>query len=338
MMKGRLTRTRTAGASGHQGRLSQYYDERYTGDYMTSHSSIDARRVADFLGRVRGEVKSVLDYGCGRGTWTPALESAFPAATLVGIDVSEVAVGHARATFPNQRFEVFDGRRAPVDDESFDLVFSFHVLEHVAQLDEVVRDMIRVTKMGGQLVVVLPCGNAGSLEARLVTALGGRQTGAQSPSGCFFFEDEGHLRRPTSVELEERFILSGATPVDSAFANQSWGAVHWITHSSSAVLGCVFESSRTSRKRQQLGLWLLRRAFGVLGLAVRAGRASKAQHSGQSAAASMMRPILKVGVPVLKAVDELAWREWMRDNRKPNGSAQYYIFERAVPAKVSERN
>lgn len=50
----------------------------------------------------------------------------------------------------------YDGLRLPFDDETVDCVFSSHCLEHVADYRTVLRDWLRVLKIGGHMVCIVP--------------------------------------------------------------------------------------------------------------------------------------------------------------------------------------
>ena len=68
--------------------LSEYYDARYRGDYMSEHSPLEVERVADVLAAIpAATVTTVLDFGCGRGAWMPTLRRRFPEARITGIDI-----------------------------------------------------------------------------------------------------------------------------------------------------------------------------------------------------------------------------------------------------------
>jgi SAM-dependent methyltransferase len=60
---------------------------------------------------------------------------------------------HAARVFPVRSY---DGRRLPFADESFDVVFSSNVLEHVPHLDEFEGELARVLKPDGRAIHVLP--------------------------------------------------------------------------------------------------------------------------------------------------------------------------------------
>ena len=98
----------------------------------------------------------VLDVGFGEGYGAEILTGSV--ADYIGLDMSEDAVRHARSRyiFSNVRFERSDATTIPFDADSFDLVLSFHVLEHVVDPDAYLEEMARVCRAGGRLVIVTP--------------------------------------------------------------------------------------------------------------------------------------------------------------------------------------
>jgi 2-polyprenyl-3-methyl-5-hydroxy-6-metoxy-1,4-benzoquinol methylase len=78
-----------------------------------------------------GPVSSVLEVGCGEGHMTARLARSFPAATVVGRDLSPVIVAEARARHPGLRFETQSVYDTAARGERFDLVVACEVLEHV---------------------------------------------------------------------------------------------------------------------------------------------------------------------------------------------------------------
>lgn len=96
----------------------------------------------------------VLDVGCGRGALVLALVRS--GVDAYGIDVDSIPFSKSRCLFEksniNQSERLFDvsaARRWPFDDSYFDVTISLQVLEHVAELDALVRELWRVTAMGG---------------------------------------------------------------------------------------------------------------------------------------------------------------------------------------------
>ncbi len=75
--------------------------------------------------------RAVLDAGCGVGYGSGLLAGA-GASTVVGVDVAPKAVEAAAAVAPaNASFVTGDVHALPFDDDSFDLVVCFEVIEHV---------------------------------------------------------------------------------------------------------------------------------------------------------------------------------------------------------------
>lgn len=50
----------------------------------------------------------------------------------------------------------YDGKKLPFEDESIDSVFSSHVLEHIEEPLEAIREWFRVLKIGGYLIIIVP--------------------------------------------------------------------------------------------------------------------------------------------------------------------------------------
>ncbi|MFM2136031.1 MAG: hypothetical protein RL021_1431 [Bacteroidota bacterium] len=90
----------------------------------------------------------VLDVGCGNKPY----RDLFIADEYIGIDINNPAHDHS-----NEPVDViYDGRNIPFPDNRFDSVFSSEVFEHVFQPEELLREMHRVLKPGGKLLMTLP--------------------------------------------------------------------------------------------------------------------------------------------------------------------------------------
>ena len=64
--------------------------------------------------------------------------------------ITETAIG-VELDYPG-----YDGLTLPFADESQDTVLAAHVLEHISNYRPVLRDWLRVLKIGGHLVVMVP--------------------------------------------------------------------------------------------------------------------------------------------------------------------------------------
>jgi exosortase/archaeosortase family protein len=79
-------------------------------------------------------------------------------ALVYGIDISEPIVRQARATFGGTpaRFNLADVRSLPFADDSFDAIYSMGTIEHFDESKAAVREMARVLKPDGRLVLGVP--------------------------------------------------------------------------------------------------------------------------------------------------------------------------------------
>lgn len=96
----------------------------------------------------------VLDVGCGLGMYT----GAFGRYTSLAFGVEiEWERGHDAWTGARARgIAVAPGEALPFADETFDVVFSHEVLEHVADDAQTVSEMVRVCRFGGRIVTFCP--------------------------------------------------------------------------------------------------------------------------------------------------------------------------------------
>ena len=95
--------------------------------------------------------KRVLDLGCGGGFMAEAL--AGRRAVVTGIDPSSEAIGagrlHARQHDLKIEYLVASGEELPLEPASFDIVVCVDVLEHVDNVESVIRETRRVLRPNG---------------------------------------------------------------------------------------------------------------------------------------------------------------------------------------------
>ena len=104
-----------------------------------------------------GKGMRVLDLGCGDGT--TAIPAAQAGANVLGVDIARnlVAAGNARAQslqLSNIRFEEGDASDlANLGDQQFDLIVSIFGAMFAPRPGDVAKEMVRVTKPGGRIVM-----------------------------------------------------------------------------------------------------------------------------------------------------------------------------------------
>ncbi|HEY2374926.1 MAG TPA: methyltransferase domain-containing protein [Gemmatimonadaceae bacterium] len=107
-----------------------------------------ARRVERFL-RPR-MTDRILEIGCGRGFLTQRIQRVARATT--GIDLNPQAIANA----VTGDLHNMDARSLAFADAAFDKIYSFHAIEHIPDLGLAFREMDRVLKPGGRLLLVYP--------------------------------------------------------------------------------------------------------------------------------------------------------------------------------------
>jgi SAM-dependent methyltransferase len=106
--------------------------------------------------------KDVLDLGCGYGGRVAYYFLKGNPRSIVGIEISarmaRLARDSVRLICDDRRisFSVGAGEALPFRDESFDLILSYDVFEHVADLPRVLRECHRVLRAGGRLYALFP--------------------------------------------------------------------------------------------------------------------------------------------------------------------------------------
>jgi ubiquinone/menaquinone biosynthesis C-methylase UbiE len=121
---------------------------------LNSHQLARMRAVLRYVAmrRFTGGIRS-LDVGCGTG-WLAEQLARY--GEVCGLDISEEAVQQARRRVPAGTFTVADFLNEPITWEPFDLVICSEVIEHFVDQAGAVRELARLTKPGGTLILTTP--------------------------------------------------------------------------------------------------------------------------------------------------------------------------------------
>lgn len=139
------------------------------------------------------EFNSVLDVGCGEGSFLKYLRLLKPGITTSGVDVSEKAIECAKNLLPEGAFYVADLERQAVS-EKFDLVTAIDVLEHITDDVKFLENVRKSTKKYFFIYTL---------------------TGSMRPHEL----SVGHVRNYSQKELADKLKRAGF----SAFIFKKWG-------------------------------------------------------------------------------------------------------------------
>jgi ubiquinone/menaquinone biosynthesis C-methylase UbiE len=125
--------------------------------YQTSDDIDMAIALLDLAGATR-----LVDVGCGNGAFAIAAARRYPACRVRAFDALESAVAHCRAAGAdllqtNLTVDVAWADSLPLGDECCDRALMRSVLHHIADPMPVYRELARVLRPAGRLVLQAPC-------------------------------------------------------------------------------------------------------------------------------------------------------------------------------------
>ncbi len=144
--------------------------------------------------RLIGSGERLLDIGCGEGSMARRLKDRFH--ELHGIDISPEAVKLAVQNGLIAKVANLNNEPVPYTDAFFDVVVSLDVIEHIFDPIQFLREIHRILRPGGELVLSTP--NIRKIQ-RIASLIKGRfPRTSYDPVGF----DGGHLHYFTSLDLK----------------------------------------------------------------------------------------------------------------------------------------
>jgi SAM-dependent methyltransferase len=124
------------------------WEKRHVARFQRKAVLRSLRLVPDVAG-LRG-----LEFGCGTGRWVRLLSGL--GADMVGVDISEDVIERNQKLIPEAEFRCADITKDPPEEESYDLVISITVIQHLPyeEQEEVVRVLGESLKSGGVFLML----------------------------------------------------------------------------------------------------------------------------------------------------------------------------------------
>ena len=105
---------------------------------------------------IRNNLK-ILEVGCGSGHFTNMIKVYYPTCQVYGVDLDsnhiKFAKNESKKLNLDVHYQVADVKDLPFEDNSFDIVFSHTLVEHLP-FDDFIKEQKRVLKTGGKLVIM----------------------------------------------------------------------------------------------------------------------------------------------------------------------------------------
>ena len=172
-------------------------------DVQRSRTSRDLDGLRRAVDAIAGEqVERLLDVGCGFGGLARLVGDSLGATEVHGVDVDRGVVDEARAKNVQVSVKDVAVEPLPFEDEYFDVVMSMGMMDYLDFFDPLIRELARVTRISGTLIVSLP--NLASWHNRLALLLG---------------------YQPRDVEISSE-ILAGVLPWPTRSHGQPAGHLH----------------------------------------------------------------------------------------------------------------
>lgn len=132
----------------HRLRLQAFFD-RHSDEFPTDVPVDDGR--SRTVSAVTPEGAKVIEVGCGKGRFLSALRRLKPSVECTGVDISRQML-HC---LPNGVRGVQGSLESiPLPDDTYDVTFSVEAIEHSANPSAAIREMLRVTRPGGIVLVI----------------------------------------------------------------------------------------------------------------------------------------------------------------------------------------
>lgn len=100
----------------------------------------------------------ILEVGCSSGYMLAEIQKNFPHAFVMGADIVHEPLIHLAKQMPSTPLMRFDLTKCPLPDNSIDAIVILNVLEHIKDDDQALKQIFRILKPNGILIIEVPAG------------------------------------------------------------------------------------------------------------------------------------------------------------------------------------
>ncbi|MBX5444593.1 MAG: class I SAM-dependent methyltransferase [Sphaerobacter sp.] len=182
--------------------------------------SLASLRLRHALAALAGVQGRVLLLGCGAGRYLRALSRERPDLTVLGADLSRVALREARRRSRAHDLVCLDASLLPFADSVFDAVLFFDLLEHVPEHRRMLAEIARVLRPGGVLHAFVP------LEGKPGTVYHLLRRSRRIPINRWKRDHVGHINHFTPEEVFRELWEAGLSVEHRAYGFHLVSQIH----------------------------------------------------------------------------------------------------------------
>lgn len=133
-----------------------YHRSMRNNPFQWLYHTIRMKVVATKIDPVKGKV---LDIGCADGVFTKVILDKTCTKEVIGIDVLKPSINWAKSHWKKEKkmkFQVGNAHKLKFPAKQFDAVFAFEIMEHVPDPTQVLKEIKRVLKKNGYIIILVP--------------------------------------------------------------------------------------------------------------------------------------------------------------------------------------
>ena len=137
---------------------AKYTEEDYHKNYYSGLSGKLMRQNHVILEKFNfGYTEKILEIGGGFHPHINFVKNDFKEYYCLDIETAENVKEYINKNYKNIKFDYYDGKKIPFNDNHFDRIVISHCLEHILEPEKFTNEMMRVLKKGGIISMALPC-------------------------------------------------------------------------------------------------------------------------------------------------------------------------------------
>lgn len=149
----------------------------------------------------------ILEIGCARGAVVREMQNIAP--ETYGIDVNKEAIQHGLA----RNLVVMSADKLQFENERFDKVYSFHTIEHVPQIKNMLSEVERILKPGGKALLVYPAEPVRGLFSIVASLVMFKHP---------FCARQIHVHKLTPKKIQQLIVGTALEHRESGFSLRNW--------------------------------------------------------------------------------------------------------------------